>query len=120
VGETHSIWCHYEISLEVRDGQVVTGTITAYPGPAQDCGAYTKGIVNEPLALSEEDAARWTVPGLFQEAYRWAAWTLRPDMEIKLEFDPELGYPQRIFHDHKTAVDDEGGLSVSQFERLGP
>jgi hypothetical protein len=120
VREVQSTWCYYEINLEVQNGQVVTGTIIAYPGPAQGCWSYTDGVVRKPIALSPDEAARWTVPGLFEIARGWEGLAGQKDMEIALEFDPKLGYPTRLRMDNTVVYDDDAGLSVVQFEPLEP
>ena len=120
VREVQSTWCYYEIDLEVRGGQVVTGTVTAYPGPARSCWNYTNGIIQEPVALSPDQAARWAVPGLFEIARQWEGVAGQKDMEVKLEFDPQLGYPTRLHKDNIVAYDDDTGLQVLQFERVEP
>jgi Family of unknown function (DUF6174) len=120
VREIQSTWCYYEINLEVQNNQVVTGTIIAYPGPAQSCWSYTDGVVQKPIALSPDAAARWTVPGLFELARDWEGLAGKKDMKIGLEFDPELGYPTSLHRDNIIAYDDDAGLSVLQFEPLRP
>jgi hypothetical protein len=120
VREVQSIWCYYQINLEVQDSQVVSGTITAYPGPAQSCQNYTNGVVRKPIALSPDEAARWAVPGLFEIARSWEGLAGQKDMEVKLEFDPKLGYPTRLHMDNTVIYDDDAGLNVLQFEPLGP
>ena len=120
VREVQSTWCSYEISLEVRGGQVVTGTVTASPGPARSCWNYTNGIIQKPVILPPDQAARWTVPGLFEIARQWEGLAGQKDMDVKLEFDPRLGYPRRLHLDNTVAYDDDTGLEVLQFEPLGP
>ena len=118
VREVHSLWCYYEISLEVQNEEIVAGTITAHYGPAQSCWAYTNGVVGEPVSLTPAQAARWTVPGLFKIAHEWEALDGAKDMRIFLEFDPELGYPTALSRDNTAALDDEMGLITLQFDPL--
>jgi hypothetical protein len=118
--EVQGTWCYYDIEVEVRADRVVTGTATAHLGPARGCWAYTEGVVEEPVSLSPDEAARWTVPGLFEIAHDLDSLAGRKDMKVVLEFDPALGFPTRLFRDNTVAMDDEEGLSVVQFERLGP
>jgi hypothetical protein len=120
VREVQSTWCYYEIDLEVRGGQVVTGTVTAYPGPARNCWNYTGGVIQEPVALSPDQAARWTVPGLLEIARQWEGLAGQKDMDVDLEFDPQLGYPIKLHKDNMVAYDDDTGLEVLQFEPVGP
>ncbi|NLF03279.1 MAG: hypothetical protein GX601_20130, partial [Anaerolineales bacterium] len=73
VREVHSTWCYYDVAVEVQHGEAVSGTVTAHPGPASDCGLYVDGVVEEPVSLAPAEAARWTVPGLFEIAREWQA-----------------------------------------------
>ena len=116
VRELQGTWCYYDVNTEVRGGQVVTSTITAHYGPARGCWNYTGGVVEEPVGLSPETAARWTVPGLFDIARQWEDLGGDKDLEIALEFDPKLGYPVRLFRDNTVAIDDQEGLSVVDFQ----
>jgi hypothetical protein len=119
VREFHSVWCYYDIHLEVRSGEIVSGTITAHYGPAQSCWHHGLDVVDEPVDLSVETAAQWTVPGLFETAHRYQEWVGKENMEITLEFHP-FGYPLRLAHDNVEAYDDDGGLTVEHFEMLEP
>jgi hypothetical protein len=118
--EIQSTWCFYDIEVEVRADRAITGTVTAHLGPARGCWAYTEGVVEEPVSLSPDEAARWTVPSLFEMAQDLDSLSGEKNMKVVLEFDPVLGYPTRLFRDDTAAVDDEEGLSVVQFERLEP
>ena len=113
--EVHSVWCSYEVSLEVRQGEVVTCTVRAIPGPADDCRHYTDRVVWEPVGLSPSEGARWTVPGLFEIARGWRQLAGTADMRIVLEFDPELGYPTALLKDNVVAIDDELYLKTESF-----
>jgi len=119
VREVHSTWCYYEISLEVQNEAIVAGTITAHYGPARGCWNYTDGTVGEPVSLAPEDAARWTVPGLFRIAHEWQRLVGEKDMEILLRFDPEFGYPSALLRDNETIMDDDMWLETLRFDPLG-
>lgn len=117
--EFRSVWCLYEVDLEVRDGQIVSATVTASPGPAQDCHQYTQGVIESPISLPVEEApAYWTVPGMFEIAHDWQDQAGRKGLRVELEFDTELGYPRRIHRDDEAAMDDDWGLSITDFQVL--
>lgn len=118
VREVHSTWCYYDVAVEVQRGEVVSGTVTAHPGPASDCGLYAEGVVEEPVSLAPAEAARWTVPGLFQIAREWQALAGREHMGVVLEFDASLGYPTALSRDNEAAVDDDTWLQTLEFTRV--
>jgi hypothetical protein len=120
VVEVDSVWCSYVVDLEVRQGQVVTGTVLAQPGPADDCRRYTGGVVDRAVGLSLEQARRWTVPSLFRIAHNWGALAGTASMRIRLEFDPERGYPTVLSKDNEVAEDDDLYLETVQFTRWRP
>lgn len=111
VREVHNTWCYYDINLEVQNQQIVTGTITAHYGPVRYCW-LTEGVVEEPVGLAPGEAARWTVPGLFELAREWQALAGAEHMKIGLSFDTELGYPRRLSRDNQMAVDDDMWLET--------
>ncbi|HSJ53562.1 MAG TPA: DUF6174 domain-containing protein [Anaerolineae bacterium] len=117
--EFRSVWCVYEVDLVVQGSQVMTATVTARPGPAQGCWDYTQGVVERPVALSPEEApTHWTIPGIFEIARDWQEQAGQKGLRVELEFDPELGYPLRIYRDNEAAYDDDWGLSISKLEIL--
>jgi hypothetical protein len=117
--EFRSVWCVYEVDLEVRGSQVVSAAVTARPGPAQNCSDYTQGIVERPIAIPPEEApAYWTISGMFEIARDWQQQAGRKGLRVELEFDPELGYPQRIYRDDEAASDEDWGLSISELAIL--
>ena len=118
IREVHSTWCYYEISLEVQNEEIVTGTITAHYGPARGCWAYTNGAVEEPVSLAPAEAARWTVPGLFKIAHEWVLLVGPENMRILLRFDTELGYPLALYRNKKEVHDDDMWLETLQFDPL--
>lgn len=120
IHETHSVWCWYEVNLEVQQGQVVTGTVTAHRGPADDCRHYVNRIVGAPVGLSPTSGSRWTVPGLFEIARGWRAEAAEENLRILVEFNPKLGYPTLLRRDRAAALDDEISLEIWQFEPLRP
>ena len=118
VREVHSIWCLYDAELEVRGGQVVSATVTAQPGPAQGCWQYVQGVIGEPIPIPVEEAQQWTVESLFETAHTLDVLAGRKDMEITLEFDPDLGYPLTLVSDNVQATDDDRMITVRHFEVL--
>ncbi|MFN2218953.1 MAG: DUF6174 domain-containing protein [Anaerolineae bacterium] len=118
VREVHSAWCYYEISLEVRNEEIITDTITAHYGPARGCWNYTNGAVGEPVSLAPEEATRWTVPGLFKIAHEWQELTGAENMRILLRFDTQLGYPSALLRDNETMMDDDIWLETLRFDPL--
>ena len=113
VREMRSIWCLYDAALEVRGGQVVNATVTAQPGPAQDCALYVHGVIGEPVPIPPEGAQRWTVEGLFETAHALSDQMGDKDLDITLEFDPDLGYPRVLARDHTQMYDDDWRISVA-------
>jgi len=105
--------------VEVRGSQVVSATVTAHSGPAQGCSSYTQGVLERPVALASKEApAYWTVAGMFEIARDWQGQAGQKGLRVELEFDPELGYPRRIYRDDEAALDDDWGLSISALEIL--
>jgi hypothetical protein len=120
VAETHSVWCTYHVSLEVQDSHVVSGTITAQPGPANSCWRYTDGVVGQPIDLSPAEATPWTVPGLFRFAHRCEAAMADEAMWVRLRFHPKLGYPTGLGLNNLEALDDDIWLRTLSFRQLEP
>ncbi len=118
VREVHSIWCLYDAEVEVRGGRVVSATVTARPGPAQDCYLYVDGIVGKPVTIPPEEARRWTVEGLFATAHALEAQRGNKEMAVTLTFDPALGYPLTLAGDNVRATDDDLVITVRHFEAL--
>jgi len=120
VREVHSIWCLYDAEVNVRGGQVVSATVTAQPGPAQDCHLYVHGVVGEPVPIPPEEARQWTVEGLFATARILDEQRGDKGMVVTLEFDPELGYPLTLASDNVQATDDDRMIAIRHFEVLAP
>lgn len=117
--EFQSVWCVYDVDLEVQGNRVLSATVTARPGPAGGCLQYTQGIVESPVSLPADEApAHWTVSGMFDIARKWQEQAGQKGLLVELEFDPQLGYPQRIYRDDEAAVDDDWGLSITALEIL--
>ncbi len=114
--EFRSVWCYYDIVAEVQGERVIAATTTAHYGPARSCGFYGDHAVDEPVALSPEQAARWTVPGLFEIASDLESRLGNQDWKIVLEFDPELGFPRKLSMDNEQAYDDDWGIVVLQVD----
>lgn len=115
--EFHSLWCYYDVVAEVREGRVLTATLTAHYGPARSCGFYGDRVVEEPVAVSPEQAARWTVPSLFETAGDLESRVGQKGWKIDLAFDPDLGFPRRLAMDNEQAYDDDWQIVVIQVDR---
>jgi hypothetical protein len=118
--EFHSIWCFYDVGVEVRGGQVVAATATAHYGPAQSCGYYGDRVVDEPASVPPDKAAHWTVPALLETARTVEECLGKAGWRARLEFDPELGYPLTMALDDEQALDDDWSISVVHLERIEP
>lgn len=117
--EFQSVWCVYDVDLEVQADRILSATVTARPGPAGDCLQYTQGVFDSPVPLPADEApAHWTVSGMFEIAREWQEQAGQKGLRIELEFDPQLGYPQRIYRDDETVVDEDWGLSITALEVL--
>jgi len=115
----HSVWCYYDLEVGVRGGQVVSGYVTANPGPAQQCGHYGDTPFGQQVAVDPGELADWTVPHLFDVARSLAAEQGEPNLDITLEFDSDLGYPTRLARDNEMAYDDDWFITVSALEPPG-
>ena len=119
VREVHSIWCYYDLEVTVQDGQVVSATAAAHPGPARQCWHYDTGdVIDKPVAVDPGQAEHLTVPALLEMAQKLEALQGEKDWDIELEFDAELGYPLRLLQDNVEWLDDDGLIAINEFEVL--
>jgi hypothetical protein len=116
--EIRSIWCYYDLEVEVRAGQVVSALVTAHPGPAQACWHYGDVEYDVPAAIDPAEAADWTVPHLFEIARRLSEEQGARGMRITLEFHPELGYPTHLARDDEAVYDEDWAIAVTHLEQI--
>lgn len=119
VRDLHSTWCYYDLEVEVRGDEVVSGYVTANPGPAGVCGLYGGTPLGERVPVEPAKLADWTVPHLFEIARRLAAERGERNVDAEVELHPELGYPTRLARDNEIAHDDDWLITVSALEPLG-
>ncbi|MGD8399088.1 MAG: DUF6174 domain-containing protein [Anaerolineae bacterium] len=116
--EVRSIWCYYDLEVVVRGGQVVSALVTAHPGPAQACWHYGDAEYDVPRDVDPAQAADWTMPHLFEMARHLSAEQGKHGIKITVEFDPDIGYPNRLARDDEAVYDEDWAITVTHLEQL--
>jgi hypothetical protein len=106
VQEIHSMWWAQQMTFTVMDGHVVDQQSMCIPAPIQ----------GKTCTIRPVEQSNYLVPALLAQA-RDLIEHQRPE-NVRLTFDPTLGYPTSIGFDDPQILDEDYGLTIQKFETL--